>query len=101
MAVLCSESSNGGAFVGLSLPVVEASGMLACMNQKIGTRGKEVQSGQIWRMPCSQLEVGLVGKHLVHYKLIKGDTKRTPTSLSAKKVVETYLKQNKAVLVHG
>ena len=52
-------------------------------------------------MVDSQLEVGLVGKHLVHYKLIKGETKRTPTSLSAKKAVETYLRQNKAVLVHG
>ena len=52
-------------------------------------------------MVDSQLEVGLVGKHLVHYKLIKGETKRTPTSLSAKKAVEIYLRQNKAVLVHG
>ena len=52
-------------------------------------------------MVDSQLEVGLVGKHLVHYKLIKGETKRTPTSLSGKKAVETYLRQNKAVLVHG
>jgi len=85
----------------LSLLDDEFSGILPDMNQKSRTRDKELQSGQIWRMPGSQLEVGLVGKHLVHYKLIKGDTKRTPTSLSAKKVVETYLRQNKAVLVHG
>jgi hypothetical protein len=71
------------------------------MNQKSRIPAKELESGQVWKMPDSQLEVGLVGKHLVHYKLIKGDTKRTPTSLSAKKAVETYLRQNKAVLVHG
>jgi hypothetical protein len=71
------------------------------MSQKSRTPAKELESGQIWRMQDSQLEVGLVGKHLVHYKLIKGETKRTPTSLSPKKTVETYLRQNRAVLVHG
>ena len=73
--------------------------MLA-MSQKSRTPAKQLESGQIWRMVDSQLEVGLVGKHLVHYKLIKGETKRTPTSLSAKKAVEKYLRENKAVLVN-
>jgi hypothetical protein len=75
--------------------------ILAAMSQKSRIPAKELQSGQIWRMLDSQLEIGLVGKHLVHYKLIKGDTKRTPTSLSGKKAVETYLRENKAKLVHG
>ena len=70
------------------------------MNQKSRVPAKALEAGQVWRMVGSQLEVGLVGKHLVHYKLIKGETKRTPTSLSNKKAVETYLRENKAVLVH-
>jgi len=69
------------------------------MNQKSRVSLKQLESGQVWRMQDSHLEIGLVGKHLVHYKLIKGETKRTPTSLSGKKAVETFLRENKAVLV--
>jgi hypothetical protein len=50
-------------------------------------------------MEDSNLHVDLVGKHLVHYKLIKHEAKRTPMSLSNKKAVEKYLKNHKAVLV--
>jgi hypothetical protein len=52
-------------------------------------------------MEDARLLIELVGKHLVHYKLIKGEAKRTPLSLSNKKSVEKYLKANKAVLVQG
>ena len=69
------------------------------MKQKPGTAPKELAEGQVWRMTDSHLHVGLVGKHLVHYKLIKGEAKRTSTSLSAKATVEQYLRKNKAVLV--
>jgi hypothetical protein len=58
-----------------------------------------LQTGQVWRMGDSNLHVELVGKHLVHYKLVKVNAKRTPTSLSVIDVVEKYLKANKAVLV--
>jgi len=60
---------------------------------------KPLESGQVWRMGDSNLHVELVGKRLVHYKLIKVNAKRTPTSLSVRTVVEKYLKENKAVLV--
>ena len=60
---------------------------------------KPLESGQVWRMGDSNLHVELVGKRLVHYKLVKVNAKRTPTSLSVKTVVEKYLKENKAVLV--
>ncbi len=70
------------------------------MNQPTRTPLTELQSGQTWRMEDAHLLISLVGKHLVHYKLIKGETKRTPTSLSAKKAVEKYLRENKAVLVN-
>lgn len=60
---------------------------------------KPLENGQTWRMADSNLHVELVGKRLVHYKLIKENAKRTPTSLSVKAVVEDYLKENKAVLI--
>ena len=60
---------------------------------------KELQCGQVWRMAGSKLHVQDVGRLLVHYKLCRKDDKRTPTSLSAKRVVTEYLKDNKAVLV--
>ena len=71
------------------------------MSQKIRTPVEPLTTGQVWRMEDSHLHVDLVGKHLVHYKLIKRDAKRTPMSLSNKKTVEKYLKTNKAVLVQG
>jgi hypothetical protein len=71
------------------------------MSQKIRTPAAPLTTGQVWRMEDSHLHVDLVGKHLVHYKLIKRDAKRTPMSLSNKKSVEKYLKTNKAVLVQG
>jgi len=52
-------------------------------------------------MEDSRLHIERVGKHLVHYKLFKGQAKRTPLSLSNKENVERYLKDNKAVLVQG
>ena len=71
------------------------------MNQATRIPLAQLESGQSWQMADAKLLISLVGKHLVHYKLIKGETKRTPTSLSAKKAVEKYLRENKAVLVNG
>jgi len=58
-----------------------------------------LQSGQVWELADSNLQIGLVGKTLVHYKHYKGKTKRAPISLAAKYVLEKYLKENKAILV--
>ena len=69
------------------------------MNQKSRIPLKLLEAGQVWRMEDSHLDIDLVGKYLVHYKLIKHEAKRTPMSLSNKKAVEKYLKDNKAVLV--
>jgi len=60
---------------------------------------KPLQSGQIWRMEDSNLQIQLVGKRLVHYKLYKGETKRAPVSLSGKEALQRYLKENNGVLV--
>ncbi len=71
------------------------------MKQKRRLPAAPLASGQVWQMQDSHLHVDLVGKHLVHYKLIRRDAKRTPMSLSNKKTVEKYLKDNKAVLIQG
>ena len=71
------------------------------MNQKIRIPQTPLETGQVWQMEDSHLHVDLVGKHLVHYKLIKHEAKRTPMSLSNIRSVEKYLKDNKAVLVQG
>ncbi len=60
---------------------------------------KPLEKGQVWRMADANLHVTDVGKLLVHYKLIKGDTKRATTYLSAIRVIGKYLKKNKAILV--
>ena len=52
-------------------------------------------------MQDSNLQIELVGKRLVHYKLYKGKTKRTPISLSGKEAVEKFLKVNKAILIQA
>ena len=71
------------------------------IKQKSRVPLKPLQTGQVWQMEDSHLHVDLVGKHLVHYKLVKREAKRTPMSLSNIKAVEKYLKVNKAVLVEG
>ena len=71
------------------------------MHQKSRIPRKPLETGQVWRMEDSHLDIDLVGKYLMHYKLIKHQAKRTPRSLSSIKAVEKYLKDNKAVLVPG
>lgn len=53
----------------------------------------------MWELQDSNLQIGLIGKTLVHYKHYKGKTKRAPISLTGIKVLEEYLKENKAILV--
>ena len=69
------------------------------MNRESRIPLKLLETGQVWRMEDSHLDIDLVGKYLVHYKLIKQEAKRTPMSLSSIKDVVKYLKHNKAVLV--
>jgi hypothetical protein len=58
-----------------------------------------LEAGQRWRMADMTLEVGMVGKHLVHYKLGKTGAPRIPNSCDGIKTIQKYLKTNKAVLV--
>ena len=56
-------------------------------------------AGQVWRMADSNLQVAMVGKLLVHYKLGKPNAVRVANSCSGISTVEKYLKTKKAVLV--
>lgn len=58
-----------------------------------------LEAGQLWRMAHANLQVGMVGKLLVHYKLGKPDAVRVANSCNGIKTIEKYLKANKAVLV--
>ncbi|MBI3849392.1 MAG: hypothetical protein HY298_03725 [Verrucomicrobia bacterium] len=60
---------------------------------------KPLETGQVWRVAELNLQVGMIGKWLVHYKLAKPDAVRIPNSVGGKATVEKYLKENKAVLV--
>jgi hypothetical protein len=55
-------------------------------------------AGQIWRMAEANLQVVMVGKLLVHYKLGRQDAVRIPHSCNCIKTIEKYLKQKKALL---
>jgi citrate lyase gamma subunit len=57
------------------------------------------QTGQIWQMEDSHVQIGLVGKTLVHYKLYKGQVKRSSVSLLNKDALEKFLRSQQAVLV--
>jgi hypothetical protein len=62
-------------------------------------RLQPLEAGQLWRMAEANLQVGMVGKLLVHYKLGKPNAVRVANSCNGIKTIEKYLKANKAVLV--
>ncbi|MBA4147899.1 MAG: hypothetical protein H0X66_07260 [Verrucomicrobia bacterium] len=58
----------------------------------------QLEKGQKWELKDSSIQIGIVGKRLVHYKHFKGQIKRAPLSIASIPVLETYLTENKAVL---
>jgi hypothetical protein len=62
-------------------------------------RLQPLETGQIWRVGEQNLQVGLVGKLLVHYKLAVPNAVRVSNSVGGRAAVEKYLKTNKAVLI--
>jgi hypothetical protein len=62
-------------------------------------RPQPLEAGQLWRMVEANLQVGMVGKLLVHYKLGKPNAVRVANSCNGIKTIEKFLKANKAVLV--
>ena len=61
-------------------------------------RQQPLEAGQLWRMAEANLQVLMVGKLLVHYKLGKVNAVRVPNSCNCIKTIEKYLKSKKAVL---
>jgi hypothetical protein len=55
-------------------------------------------AGQLWRMAEANLQVDMVGRLLVHYKLGKPNALRIRRSCNSIKSIEKYLKANHAVL---
>jgi len=71
------------------------------MTKKSRSPLKPLQLGQVWELEDSNLQIGLVGKRLVHYKQFKGNNRvRVAASLAGIGALQKYLRQNKAVLVH-
>ncbi len=73
------------------------------MNNKTQKRSKvreipPFEAGQIWQMEDSQIEIGLTGKRLVHYRHYKPMAKRPSVQLSGKDALEKFLRTNRAVL---
>lgn len=72
------------------------------MMKKVSTRRPSLQplaNGQVWRTDEMILQVTMVGKLLVHYKLGKPNAVRVANSVDNIKTIEKYLKAKKAVLV--
>ena len=57
--------------------------------------------GQVWRMAETSLQVDMVGRLLVHYKLGKHDAVRISNSIGSQTDIVKFLKKNRAVLVKG
>jgi hypothetical protein len=62
---------------------------------------KPLADGQVWRMAESSLQVEMVGRLLVHYKLGKHGAVRISNSIGSQTDIIKFLKKNKAVLMRG
>jgi hypothetical protein len=58
-----------------------------------------LKMGQVWQLTDSKIEIGFVGRTLVHYRQVKGTMPRPATQLSSQATLEKELKAGKAVLV--
>lgn len=74
-------------------------GTLIDMKPKSGTPQAPIQTGQVWRMADSNIQITLIGRTLVHFKRGAPGAKRVSTSLLNKAALEQFLIKNKAVLV--
>jgi hypothetical protein len=72
-------------------------------NTKVATRAprQPLADGQMWRMAELNLQVGMVGKLLVHYKLAKPNAVRVPNLVGSIATIEKFLKKNKAILAES
>lgn len=61
----------------------------------------DFRTGQVWRLSDSNLQIGQIGKTLVHYKHYRGVAQRAPISLAVKGDLEKFLIKHEAVLVQS
>jgi hypothetical protein len=59
------------------------------------------QSGQVWQLADSSVQIKLVGKLLVHYRHYKAKQIRVPISLASKVNLAKFLTENRAALVQA
>ena len=57
------------------------------------------ETGQVWQMDESTLQIGLIGKTLVHFKHYRAQAKRAPVSLLNKQALARFLKGQRAILL--
>lgn len=55
--------------------------------------------GQVWKLTDSRIEIGFVGRTLVHYRQLRGPVLRTPTQLASQAALEKELRNGNAVLL--
>jgi hypothetical protein len=60
---------------------------------------KPFECGQVWKLADSSIQIGLVGKLLVHYKHYRDQKPRAPTCLTSKRKLEKFLREHGATLV--
>jgi hypothetical protein len=60
---------------------------------------KPLETGQVWRVGEQNLQIVLMGKLLVHYKLAVPNAVRVSNSVGGRGAVEKYIKANKGVLL--
>jgi hypothetical protein len=75
--------------------------ILANVKQRNKSSVMTLQTGQLWRVEDSNLQITHVGKRLIHYQRTKGQTKRSPIRMSAKLDLEKYLKEHGGVLLRS
>jgi hypothetical protein len=66
---------------------------------KPAARLQPLETGQVWRVGEQNLQIVLMGKLLVHYKLAVPNAVRVSNSVGGRGAVEKYLKTNKGVLL--
>ena len=63
---------------------------------------RPLAKGQVWKTQAANIQIMLVGKRLIHYKITNQlGMRRVSTQISGIEAMENYLQANKARLVGG
>lgn len=67
------------------------------MNKR--SRASALKLGQVWQLTDCRIEIGLVGRTLVHYRRVRGPVIRPPIHLTSQVELERELRRAAAVLL--